>query len=64
MLDTSFYCAPLTLPCRRIKTLAFLFGWAAHQNSRICGILLCCAPLTLAKGVRPKIPASAGSFSP
>ena len=33
-----FCCAPLTLPCRRIKTRAFLFGWAAHQNSRICGI--------------------------
>ena len=33
-----FCCAPLTLPCRRIKTPAFLFGWAAHQNSRICGI--------------------------
>ena len=50
-----FCCAPLTLPCRRIKTPAFLFGWAAHQNSRICGILLGCAPLTLAKGVRTKV---------
>ena len=33
-----FCCAPLTLPCRQIKTPAFLFDWAAPQNFRICGI--------------------------
>ncbi len=37
-------CAPLTLPCRRIKTPAFLFGWAAHQNYRICGIFFALMP--------------------
>ena len=39
MLDTSFYCA-----AGQIKTPAFLFDRAAHQNSRICGIFFALTP--------------------